>query len=78
MVSTRSRDNKKRKKGSDYKFFFKALRKRVLECTSEDYRPGILVADSARAITNGFMEAMTYGSMEDFIRVICWQSMEAI
>ncbi len=63
----------KREKKADYKFFFKALRKGVLECTGEDYRPSILVADSAGSITNGFMSAMNYGSTEDFIRVICWQ-----
>ena len=37
------------------------------------YRPSCLIADAAGAITNGFMAAFNYGSIEDFSRVICWQ-----
>ena len=30
------------------------------------YRPSCLIADAAGAITNGFMAAFNYGSIEDF------------
>ena len=63
----------KREKRADYEFFFSAIRKAVLQCTGIAYRPTCLVADSAGAITNGFKSAMNYGSIEDFLRVICRQ-----
>ena len=37
-----------------------------------EYRPNILIADGAEAITNGFMAAFDYKSITEFIRIMCW------
>jgi hypothetical protein len=36
------------------------------------YRPDILIADGAEAITNGFMAAFDYETANDFTRIMCW------
>ena len=41
-----------------------------------EYRPNILIADAAQAITNGFMKAFEYESEDEFIRVMCWAHVE--
>ena len=63
----------KREKTKDYEFFFKAVSKAVKQCTGEDYKPDCLVADAAGSITEGFMQAMEYDSIDDFSRVVCFQ-----
>ena len=34
--------------------------------------PITLMADAAESITNGFMSAFNYASIDDFIRLMCW------
>ncbi len=36
------------------------------------YRPDTLIADAAEAITNGFMSAFDYASIDDFNRLMCY------
>ena len=36
------------------------------------YRPDTLMADAAEAITNGFMHAFRYESIDDFTRLQCF------
>ncbi len=36
------------------------------------YKPNILIADGAEAITNGFKQAFDYVSINEFHRVMCW------
>jgi hypothetical protein len=51
---------------------FRALKKALRDLFDYDYRPSILIADGAEAITNGFMEAFDYESADDFTRIMCW------
>ncbi len=41
-------------------FYFNAIAKGVLALTGDTYRPQVLIADAAAAITNGFCAAYSY------------------
>jgi hypothetical protein len=56
----------------DYFFMFCAMKKSLYSFYIFEYRPNILIADAAPAITNGFMKAFDYESEDEFIRVMCW------
>jgi hypothetical protein len=63
----------KTEKGRDYEFFFKCLKKAVRQCLLTDFKPEILVADAAGAITRGFMRAFGYNYVSEFVRIVCYQ-----
>lgn len=58
--------------GDDFHFIFMAAKKILKEINNYDFKPDILIADGAEAITNGFMNAFDYKSIDDFTRVMCW------
>ncbi len=45
----------KSEKSKDYKFFFSSVKKAVKQCMGIEYRPTILVADAAGAISRGLL-----------------------
>lgn len=59
-------------KEEDFFFSFLALKNAVKLIFNYDYKPSILIADAASAITNGFIKAFDYQSLADFTRVTCW------
>ncbi len=63
----------KSEKGRDYYFFFRCVKKAVLQCYNVNYKPDVLVADAAGAITRGFMKAFGYRNISEFDRINCWQ-----
>jgi hypothetical protein len=59
----------------DFAFIFNAIAKGVLALTGDTYRPQVLIADAAAAITNGFCAAYSYDaqrSVLEFVRIMCW------
>jgi hypothetical protein len=52
------------------------LKKAAKKFHSFKYRPNILIADAALAITNGFKAAFDYENDEEFYRVTCWAHVE--
>ena len=56
----------------DYEFIFASVRRVIAKLFDTDYRPAILMADGADAITNGFMSAFEYTSIGQFVRLMCW------
>ncbi len=63
----------KRERSDDYAFFFRSVKKAVLQCLDIEYLPSCLVADAAGAITKGFMKAFGYNLLREFTRVTCYQ-----
>jgi hypothetical protein len=59
----------------DFQFVFSSLIEGVKKHFDTDYKPDILLADSAPAITNGFKSAFGYQD-DDFIRLNCWPHTE--
>ena len=57
---------------TEFEFVFNALKKVQEKLFNYIFRPNCLVADGADAITNGFMKAFNYMSIDDFIRIMCW------
>ncbi len=48
---------------------------RVLLLTNSVYKPEVLIADAAAAITNGFCHAFGYDASAvvlEFVRIMCW------
>jgi hypothetical protein len=60
----------------DYAFIFNAIKNAAKKFHSFEYRPNILIADAAPAITNGFKAAFDYENDEEFYRVTCWAHVE--
>ncbi len=60
----------------EFEFAFNAIKDSLLNIFDYNYRPTILVADGAEAITNGFMKAFNYVSIEEFIRIMCWSHVD--
>ena len=60
----------------EFEFAFNAIKDSLLNIFDYNYRPKILVADGAEAITNGFMKAFNYASIEEFIRIMCWSHVD--
>lgn len=58
--------------GDDFEFIFLAVKKQLKNIYNYDYKPDILIADGAEAITNGFMGVFNYESIDNFTRVMCW------
>jgi len=56
----------------DYEFIFKSLIEILDKLYQYEYKPNVLIADGAEAITNGFKQAFEYESINDFHRVMCW------
>jgi hypothetical protein len=56
--------------------FKKAAKTSLAKLFDYEYQPNVLVADGAEAITNGFMKAFDYLSLEEFIRVMCWSHVD--
>ena len=56
----------------DFEFIFASVKKVLSQLFDVDYKPSILQADGAEAITNGFMAAFEYESIDDFVRLMCW------
>jgi hypothetical protein len=48
----------------DFSFIFNAVKKAAKKFHSFEYRPNILIADAAPAITNGFKAAFDYENDE--------------
>jgi hypothetical protein len=57
---------------NEFEFAFNAIKDFLLKIFEYHYRPKILVADGAEAITNGFLKAFNYASIAEFIRIMCW------
>ena len=57
---------------TDFEFIFVSIRKVVNALFTQDYKPSILMADGADAITNGFLLAFDYESVDDCVRLMCW------
>ena len=55
----------------DYEFIFASVRRVIAKLFDTDYRPAILMADGADAITNGFMSAFEYTSIGQFVLGAC-------
>ena len=72
MASSWNYDFEKRKE-IRLQIFFHIIKIAVTQVTETLYRPSCLVADSARAITNGFELAMEYGKDDKYDREICLQ-----
>ena len=51
---------------------FNAIKNAAKKIHSFEFRPNILIADAAPAITNGFKAAFDYENDEEFYRVTCW------
>jgi hypothetical protein len=50
----------------------RALTKSLSDIYGYQYKPSILIADDADAITNGFKQAFNYSPDNDFTRIMCW------
>jgi len=59
-------------KAEDFQFIFSILKDVLKKLYDFDFRPHSLVADGAEAISQGFMKAFEYESIEDFNRIMCW------
>ena len=59
----------KTEKGRDYAFLLRCLKKAVEQCLCYDFKPEILVADAAGAITRGFMRAFGYKSIDEYCKI---------
>ena len=60
---------------TDFAFIFHAISKGVVILTGTKYKPEVLIADAAAAITNGFCQAFGYdqlASVLEFVRIMCW------
>ncbi len=58
-----------------FEFIFHSIAKGVLLLTNTVYKPEILIADAAAAITNGFCKAYGHDSkaaIREFVRIMCW------
>ena len=60
---------------AEYEYICRALKKTLADLFNHEYRPDILIADGADAITNGFKQAFEYNSKSEFMRVMCWAHM---
>ena len=56
----------------EYGYVCRALTKSLSDIYGYHYKPSILIADGADAITNGFQQAFNYSSDNDFTRIMCW------
>lgn len=56
----------------DFDFIFSSLKNSLKRIHNYDYKPSILIADGAEAITNGFKKAFGYNSIDEFTRIMCW------
>ena len=56
----------------DFAFVFNSIRQSMLSLFNFVYRPDTLMADAAEAITNGFMKAFRYKSIDYFTRLQCF------
>ena len=60
---------------TDFAFIFHAFAKGVLSLTGTKYKPAVLIADAAAAITNGFCQAFGYdqfATVLEFVRIMSW------
>ena len=62
----------KNETADDFEFIFGSLKKVLKRLFDYEYKPNALQADAAEAITNGFMAAFGYNSVDEFIRLMCW------
>ena len=60
------------KTATDFEFIFVSIRKVVNALFSQNYKSSILMADRADAITNGFLLAFDYDSVDYCVRLMCW------
>ena len=59
-------------KTKDFKLMFESVKEGLRNIFQYEYRPTILQADSARAITRGFEQAFDYHEDTGYIRLNCW------
>jgi hypothetical protein len=60
----------------EFEFVFRTIKTSLAKLFDYEYQPNVLVTDGAEAITNGFMKAFDYLSLEEFIRVMCWSHVD--